>query len=133
MPLTSLARTVSRELGADWFRLDVFVLEHARWYVNEISYPSHLALSHGGSCSLPRLLDVYRRRGYRPLNASDVLARAMRRAKVGPALVEAPDFATMRHGTDRDYEDNAWQWRPPSPNETESGSEGVHSSQHGVQ
>ena len=73
--LQHIASTVARTLGADWFRLDVFIVREGggepRLVVNEVTYPSHGATAEwvpprsdgaGGVSSLELLVRGYRQR-----------------------------------------------------------------------
>ena len=78
--LQSIASTVAKTVGADWFRLDVFILkERQEWrlLVNEITYPSH---GGGGDTSaLQQAHDPEGSRSRAALTSFDMLLHDYRR------------------------------------------------------
>ena len=134
--LEELARNLTAVLAADWFRLDVFVMEDGvggkvDLIVNELSYPSHFEQNASVCCSFERLTNVYSRKAYELADGGDILRGLMSLAGLDSSLhrrafLQRPDFLTLQHASEEVYDSQLWQWSPKNAKKFEHRSTIVH-------
>ena len=109
--LRAIARTIAHAFAADWFRLDVFLLQrpgdnHTSILVNEVSYPGH---ADPGISSLSRLNQAYRSSkspvgvGMTLVDGNSIVRSLLQRINVSTASFNQTDYRRLHHASEREY------------------------------
>jgi len=118
--LEAVAAKVTRALGADWMRLDVFLSEAGLFSVNELSYPSHIGAFTGGgdSLSIDPLVNAYKTKQLTRAPSATFLAPLFAACGIDAYdFLLAADFRGMRHASEATYASQLWQWDPAEEDE----------------
>ena len=120
--IDEISERVALALGADWFRIDFFLLTE-RVFINEITYPSHMFGANGSEglrpsdtfASVPgpytpegRLEAAYRSRALRRVDAAMFLGPLLRMIGVKWKRFQASDFDLLGHWTEKHYDRSPW-------------------------